>query len=186
VSSASVSLRPAFVGSFVPSAGRTLGLTLRLRARIGAEVLRLQAGSAGERAGLAVGDVINLFDDVHASVEPLIAEPQIPDEPAAAGRPMSCSSSAASDSSARGGCCVRRCPNGVRHDRGSPARSVYPYGAWVLAARRVMLARQRVVAGRLAVAFAAAFTGGCVALARPGGVAAVCEPPIVTVSRYRD
>ena len=39
------------------------------------------------------------------------------------------------------------------------------YGAWVLRARRVMLARQRVIAGRLASAFTAAFTLGCLALA---------------------
>ena len=48
------------------STSRTLGLTLRLRARTGAEVLRIQAGSAGERAGLAVGDVIHLFDGIPA------------------------------------------------------------------------------------------------------------------------
>jgi hypothetical protein len=39
------------------------------------------------------------------------------------------------------------------------------YSVWVLSARRVMLARQRVVAGRLAVAFTGAFAGGCVLLA---------------------
>jgi hypothetical protein len=39
------------------------------------------------------------------------------------------------------------------------------YSAWVLSARRVMLAQQRVVAGRLAVAFAGTFTGGCIVLA---------------------
>ena len=38
------------------------------------------------------------------------------------------------------------------------------YSAWVLTAKRVMLARQRVVAGRLAVAFTATFTAGCVLL----------------------
>jgi hypothetical protein len=48
------------------SASRTLGLTLRLRARTGAEVLRLEAGSAGERAGLVVGDVIHQFDGIQA------------------------------------------------------------------------------------------------------------------------
>ena len=48
------------------SASRTLGLTLRLRARTGAEVLHLKAGSAGERAGLAVGDVIHQFDGIQA------------------------------------------------------------------------------------------------------------------------
>ena len=39
------------------------------------------------------------------------------------------------------------------------------YSVWVLSARRVMLARQRVVAGRLAVTFAGTFTAGCVLLA---------------------
>lgn len=39
------------------------------------------------------------------------------------------------------------------------------YSVWVLSARRVMLARQRVVAGRLATAFTAAFAAGCVVLA---------------------
>ena len=39
------------------------------------------------------------------------------------------------------------------------------YSTWVLSARHVMLARQRVVAGRLAVAFAGTFTGGCLVLA---------------------
>jgi hypothetical protein len=46
------------------------------------------------------------------------------------------------------------------------------YSAWVLTARRVMLARQRVVAGRLAVVFCGAFTGGCVVLAFTTGVPA--------------
>lgn len=39
------------------------------------------------------------------------------------------------------------------------------YSVWVLNTRRVMLARQRVVAGRLAVTFSGAFTAGCVLLA---------------------
>jgi hypothetical protein len=39
------------------------------------------------------------------------------------------------------------------------------YSVWVLSARRVMLARQRVVAGRLGVAFTGTFTAGCVLLA---------------------
>lgn len=38
------------------------------------------------------------------------------------------------------------------------------FSVWVLTARRVMFAHQRVVAGRLAVAFCAAFTAGCVML----------------------
>ena len=39
------------------------------------------------------------------------------------------------------------------------------YSIWALRARRVMLARQRVVAGRLAVAFTGAFAAGCLVLA---------------------
>lgn len=39
------------------------------------------------------------------------------------------------------------------------------YSIWVLQAKRVMLARQRVIAGRLSSAFASAFTLGCLALA---------------------
>jgi hypothetical protein len=39
------------------------------------------------------------------------------------------------------------------------------YSIWVLSARRVMLARQRVVAGRLAVGFTGAFAAGCLLLA---------------------
>jgi hypothetical protein len=46
------------------------------------------------------------------------------------------------------------------------------YSVWVLRARRVMLARQRVVAGRLAVAFTGAFTAGCVVLAAAAAVPA--------------
>jgi hypothetical protein len=46
------------------------------------------------------------------------------------------------------------------------------YGAWVLRARRVMLARQRVMAGRLAVTFTGAFTMACVLLAATTSVAA--------------
>ncbi|HEU4689745.1 MAG TPA: hypothetical protein VFS23_15340 [Vicinamibacterales bacterium] len=38
------------------------------------------------------------------------------------------------------------------------------FSVWVLTARRVMFAHQRVVAGRLAVTFCAAFTAGCVML----------------------
>jgi len=38
-----------------------LGLVLRGRARVGAEVMRLERGSVGARAGLAVGDVITLI-----------------------------------------------------------------------------------------------------------------------------
>ena len=46
------------------------------------------------------------------------------------------------------------------------------YSVWVLNARRVMLARQRVVAGRLAVAFTFTFAAGCVLLASTMDVAA--------------
>jgi hypothetical protein len=46
------------------------------------------------------------------------------------------------------------------------------YGAWVLRARRVMLAVQRVVAGRLAVAFSGVFAVGCLVLALTTDVAA--------------
>lgn len=38
------------------------------------------------------------------------------------------------------------------------------YSVWALSMRRVMLARQRVVAGRLAVAFTGAFAAGCIVL----------------------
>lgn len=41
-------------------ASRSLGLTLRARARVGAEVVRIERGSAADRAGLAPGDIITL------------------------------------------------------------------------------------------------------------------------------
>ncbi|MEQ1907860.1 MAG: PDZ domain-containing protein [Vicinamibacterales bacterium] len=47
-------------------ASRSLGLTLRARTRIGAEVVRLERGSAAERAGLTPGDVITLIAEVSA------------------------------------------------------------------------------------------------------------------------
>jgi serine protease Do len=47
-------------------ASRSLGLTLRGRTRIGAEVVRVERGSAADRAGLSVGDVITLVADVTA------------------------------------------------------------------------------------------------------------------------
>ena len=50
----------------VQPASRSLGLTLRGRTRIGAEVVRIERGSTADRAGLAVGDVITLFGDVQA------------------------------------------------------------------------------------------------------------------------
>jgi S1-C subfamily serine protease len=49
-----------------PPATRSLGLTLRGRATIGADVVRLERGSAAERAGLAIGDVITRIADVAA------------------------------------------------------------------------------------------------------------------------
>jgi hypothetical protein len=42
------------------------------------------------------------------------------------------------------------------------------YALWVLGTRRVMLARHRMVAGRLAVTFSGVFTAGCVALLASG------------------
>lgn len=50
----------------VQPASRSLGLTLRGRTRIGAEVIRVQRASVADRAGLTVGDVITLVADVHA------------------------------------------------------------------------------------------------------------------------
>jgi PDZ domain len=50
----------------VPPASRSLGLTLRARTKIGAEVVRIEQGSAADRAGLAIGDVITLVADVSA------------------------------------------------------------------------------------------------------------------------
>jgi S1-C subfamily serine protease len=49
-----------------PPASRSLGLTLRARPKIGAEVVRIDGGSAADRAGLALGDVITLVADVSA------------------------------------------------------------------------------------------------------------------------
>ena len=45
-------------------ASRSLGLALRARTKIGAEVVRIDPGSAADRAGLAIGDVITLVADV--------------------------------------------------------------------------------------------------------------------------
>jgi len=47
-------------------ASRPLGLTLRARTRIGAEVIRVEPASAAHQAGLSVGDVITLVADVSA------------------------------------------------------------------------------------------------------------------------
>lgn len=45
---------------------RSLGLTLRTRAKIGAEVMRLEPDSAADRAGIVPGDLITLVADVPA------------------------------------------------------------------------------------------------------------------------
>jgi hypothetical protein len=44
----------------------SLGLTLRGRTGLGAQVVRLESGAAGERAGLAAADLITLIGDVRA------------------------------------------------------------------------------------------------------------------------
>ncbi len=49
-----------------PLASRSLGLTLRPRPKIGAEVVRVERGSAADRGGLAFGDVITLVANVSA------------------------------------------------------------------------------------------------------------------------
>jgi S1-C subfamily serine protease len=49
-----------------PAATRTLGLILRPRPQLGVEVVRLERGSAAERAGLVVGDVITVFGEIVA------------------------------------------------------------------------------------------------------------------------
>jgi S1-C subfamily serine protease len=48
----------------VPKPNGSLGLTLRGRAGVGAEVLRVARASAADRAGLVVGDVITLIGSV--------------------------------------------------------------------------------------------------------------------------
>jgi S1-C subfamily serine protease len=47
-------------------ATRSLGLTLRARTKIGAEVVGIERGSAADRAGLSIGDVITLVANVSA------------------------------------------------------------------------------------------------------------------------
>ncbi|HVH55966.1 MAG TPA: PDZ domain-containing protein [Vicinamibacterales bacterium] len=47
-------------------ASRSLGLTLRARTKIGAEVVRIERWSAADRAGLNLGDIITLVADVSA------------------------------------------------------------------------------------------------------------------------
>jgi hypothetical protein len=49
-----------------PPASGSLGLTLRARTKIGAEVIRVEPGSAADRAGLTIGDVITLVAEVSA------------------------------------------------------------------------------------------------------------------------
>ena len=49
-----------------PAATRSLGLTLRARTKIGAEVVRVERESAADRAGLTIGDVITLAAEVSA------------------------------------------------------------------------------------------------------------------------
>jgi hypothetical protein len=56
----------AAVSPPVPIVRPSLGLTLRRRTGIGAEVIRVEPASAGYRAGLVVGDVITLVDDIEA------------------------------------------------------------------------------------------------------------------------
>jgi hypothetical protein len=62
-------------GAAPPAApeGRPLGLTLRPRAGAGAEVTRVDAGSAAARANLVVGDVITRIDDVAAPTPSQVA-----------------------------------------------------------------------------------------------------------------
>jgi hypothetical protein len=50
----------------VDAAGGALGMSLRRRAGLGAEVTAVQPASVAARAGLLAGDVITLFDDVRA------------------------------------------------------------------------------------------------------------------------
>ena len=49
-----------------PPTSRSLGLTLRARTNIGAEVVRVERESAADRAGLTIGDVITLAAEVSA------------------------------------------------------------------------------------------------------------------------
>lgn len=49
-----------------PPPSPLLGLTLRARTRVGAEVVRVDPGSAADRAGLTVGDMITRIADVPA------------------------------------------------------------------------------------------------------------------------
>jgi hypothetical protein len=61
--SAEVVLIAAALRSTLPA---TLGLTMRSRPRLGSEVVRVSAGSAAERAGIQVGDILVRVGDVPA------------------------------------------------------------------------------------------------------------------------
>jgi S1-C subfamily serine protease len=50
----------------VAPATRVLGLTLRRRAGMGSEVVRVDRASAADRAGVAPGDLVTLAGGVHA------------------------------------------------------------------------------------------------------------------------
>lgn len=56
------------------TASRSLGLTLRRRLRVGAEVVRVEPASVADRAGLTVGDVITLIAEVHAPTPAQVAQ----------------------------------------------------------------------------------------------------------------
>ena len=56
-----------------PPASRSLGLTLRVQTKIGAEVVRIERGSAADRAGLSLGDVITLVADISAPTPTQVA-----------------------------------------------------------------------------------------------------------------
>ena len=56
-----------------PPASRSLGLSLRARIKVGAEVVRIERGSAADRAGLAVGDVITLVAGLSAPTPAQVA-----------------------------------------------------------------------------------------------------------------
>lgn len=56
----------AAVAAPVPPVSRSLGLTLRRRPRLGAEVVGLEPASEAERAGLRAGDLITLIAEIQA------------------------------------------------------------------------------------------------------------------------
>jgi hypothetical protein len=63
-------LRITAVGAAAPVEERPLGLTLRTVAGAGAAVVRVEPGSAAERAGLRAGDVLTVVDDVQTPTAP--------------------------------------------------------------------------------------------------------------------